>query len=186
VRALEADPTIGAATTTMYFPDGRLQRNGSRALTYLYALLHYTFLGKLLRLFWPRRAQRMDDRLWYAEWDRRSARDIEVLPGSCIIAPRAVWAQTGGFDSRMLMYFSDDYLSRAVRAGGLRTVYLPSDGFVHYEGASAKQVSAWALRVYLRDLLVYVRLVFGLPATALLALLLIPTWLAQRWRVRRR
>lgn len=54
LSALQADPSIGAATTTMYFPDGRLQRNGSRFPTFGYLVLNYTFIGKLYRWLAPK------------------------------------------------------------------------------------------------------------------------------------
>lgn len=184
LSALQADPSIGAATTTMYFPDGCLQRNGSRFTTFGYLVLNYTFLGKFYRWFLPQAWQRLQDWLWYAEWDRRTEREIDVLPGSAIIARREVWAAAGHFDSRLKMYFSDDYFSRRVQALGLRTLYLPSDGILHYEGASAKQMSARALNLYLRDLVVYTQLVYGRLAAALLAVLLVPTWLVQRLKAR--
>jgi GT2 family glycosyltransferase len=161
LSALRADPSIGAATTTLYFPDGCLQRNGSRFTTFGYLVLNYTFLGKLYRWFLPRAWQALQDWLWYADWDRRTAREIDVLPGSALIARRDVWRAAGYFDLRLKMYFSDDYFSRRVQALGLRTLYLPSDGILHYESSSAKQVSARALTLYLRDLVVYTALVHG-------------------------
>jgi GT2 family glycosyltransferase len=176
----KADPALGAATTVMYFPDGRLQRNGSRFTPLGYLALNYTFLGKVF----ARHLRKSSEWLWYADWDRRTTRDIDVLPGSCIIAAKATWLAAGAFDARMKMYFSDDYFSRRVQQLSKRTVYLLSDGIIHYEGASAKQMSAWALRTYLRDLLIYTQLVFGRPAQALLAVLLIPTYIAQRIRAR--
>jgi N-acetylglucosaminyl-diphospho-decaprenol L-rhamnosyltransferase len=184
LSALRADPSIGAATTTLYFPDGCLQRNGSRFTTFGYLVLNYTFLSKLYRWFLPRAWQALQDWLWYADWDRRTAREIDVLPGSAIIARRDVWRAAGYFDLRLKMYFSDDYFSRRMQALGLRTLYLPSDGILHYEGGSAKQVSARALTLYLRDLVVYTALVHGRIAAALLALLLVPTWLVQRLKAR--
>jgi GT2 family glycosyltransferase len=181
VQQMDQQPEIGAATTTMYFPDGRLQRNGSETVTFGYLLLQYTFLGKLL----PDAVRSINERLWYTDWDRTSQREIGILPGSCIIAPKPIWMKVGGFDARMLMYFSDDYLSRAIRAFGKQTMYLVSDGLIHYEGASAKQISARALLLYLRDLLVYTRLVFGRPAQIMLALLLLPTWIVQHLKTYR-
>lgn len=180
VEQIEADPTIGAATTIMFFPDGRVQRNGSRFTPFSYLALNYTFLGKLFAGVLRTRS----DWLWYADWDRRTARDIDVLPGSCIIAAKEIWLAAGGFDARMKMYFSDDYFSRRVQRLGKRTAYLLSDGIIHYEGASARQISAWSLRAYLRDLLVYTGLVYGRPAQACLAALLIPTYIVQRLKAR--
>jgi GT2 family glycosyltransferase len=173
LRQIEADPTIGAATTTMFFPDGKLQRNGSRFVTFGYLVFRYTFFGKVL----PQKLRAYDDWLWYADWDRTTQRDIDVLPGSCIIASKETWSKTRGFDARLPMYFSDDYLSRAVQALGKRTVYLVSDGIIHYEGYISKRMKGRTLNLYMHDLLVYTRLVFGRAAQIVLFILLIPTWL---------
>jgi GT2 family glycosyltransferase len=175
VAQMDANPEIGVATTTMFFPNGTLQRNGSRSVTPGYLLFNYTIIGKL----WARRTQRFNEWLWMTDWDRVTQRDLGVLPGSCIIAAKSTWQAAGGFDARMPMYFSDDYFSRAVRQMGKRTVYLVSDGIVHYEGASSRQVSRRALRLYFHDLLVYTRLVFGQPIKVLLGVLSIPTWVVQ-------
>lgn len=181
VRQLDADPSIGAATTPLFFADGRLQRNGSQTVTFGYLLLNYTFLGKLF----PARKQTLDSWLWYADWDRTTRRAIGVLPGSCIIAPKTVWQAVGSFDERMPMYFSDDYLSRAVRKLGKQTEYLVSDGIIHYEGSSARRIKARALRLYMHDLLVYTRLVFGRAAQITLGVLMIPTWIVLRIKANR-
>ncbi|HRE46158.1 MAG TPA: glycosyltransferase family 2 protein [Aggregatilineales bacterium] len=180
VQRLSDNPHIGAATTTMHFPDGRLQRNCARLTPFWYLILNYTILAKLF----PRRLAQANDWLWYAEWDRTTSRPVESLPGSCIIARRDVWQSVGGFDARMKMYFSDDYLSRRVTALGLEIHYLTSEGIIHYEGASAKQMSRWALRIYLRDLLVYIHLVYGRLAQIILAILLLPTYAVQWLRAR--
>jgi GT2 family glycosyltransferase len=180
VTQMDADPTIGAATTIMYFPDGTLQRNGSHFSTYPYLVFNYTLLGKLL----PANKRAYNDWLWYRDWDRTTARDIDVLPGSCIIAKRETWQTLGGFEPHMPMYFSDEYFALRVQQLVGRTCYLCSDGLVHYEGQSAKQVSAWSLGRYLHDLLVYTRLRWGWLAMSLLGVLLIPTWVVQRLKAR--
>ena len=130
VRQMDADPSIGAATTSTFFPDGRLQRNGSHFSTFGYLVFNYTFVGKLL----VARQRAYNEWLWYAGWDRTTRRDIDILPGCCIIALKDTWTAVGGFDAGMLHYFSDEYFSRAVQRLGKRTVYLISDGIIHYEG----------------------------------------------------
>jgi GT2 family glycosyltransferase len=182
VKQMDADPTIGAATTTMHFPNGELQRNGSRFVTFDYLLFQYTFLGNLL----PKQLQNYRRWLWYAEWDRTTPHDIDILPGSCIIATRETWQLAGGFNNQMLIYFSDDYVSWTVqRKLGKRTTYLVSDGIIHYEGASTQQktkrkLTARYLRVYFHDLLVYTRLMFGRAAQGLLLVMVLPTWAVLR------
>jgi len=181
VQYMQSHPAAGAATTTMHFPDGTLQRNGSRNVTLRYLIYEYTFMGKLFAA----RKRALNATLWYADWDRTSEREVGVLPGSCIIAERETWLRVGGFDEAMPMYFSDDYFSLQVRKTGKQTIYIPTDGILHYENASTKQVSRRALIFYFRDLLAYAGRVFGRPAQMLLALLLIPTLVVQHMRAKR-
>lgn len=180
VAYMKAVPEVGAATTTMRFPDGTLQRNGSRFTSFAYLLFHYTWLGKL----WRRRQRAYEDWLWYSDWDRTTTHQVDVLPGCCIIASRGIWRAIGGLDPRMLMYFSDDFLSQAVQRMGQQTMYVASDGIVHYENASTRQGSRRALNLYMHDLLVYTCLTFGRAAQLILAVLLAPTWLIQLTKAR--
>ena len=163
----------------MLFLDVRIQRNCARSVTFAYLLFNYTFLNKLL----PWYGKAYNSWLWYSNWDRTTAQEVDVLPGSCIIAPKEIWTATRGFDDRLPMYFSDDYFSRSVRQLGKKTAFLVSDGIVHYEGASTQRVSRWAQLAYFRDLLAYTRLVFGPLAQVTLAVLLIPTRVVQRIKV---
>ncbi len=48
-RYLDAHADIGAATTRLFFPDGRLQHNCARFSTYASMLMDYTFLGVVQR-----------------------------------------------------------------------------------------------------------------------------------------
>lgn len=167
--------TVGAATTTMFFPDGKIQRNGSRNVTFGYLIYQYTFIGKLLRT----RTQMLNNWLWYDTWDRKSEQEVGVLPGSVIIAERKLWLNLNGFREEMLLYFSDDYFSISTRQLGKKTMYVPTDGIIHYENASTKQSSRRALNIYFRDLLAYIYLVFGRSAQIIYFILLIPTWTVQ-------
>lgn len=201
IAALDSDPnpgSLGAITTALYFPDGRLQRNCSDVHTYLYLLINYTFLSKLL----PGLLDRLNRKLWYTDWDRTTPREVAILPGSCICATPERWAQVGGFDPRLPMYFSDSYASDLWRDRGLRLKYVITDGIIHHEGSATRDETApdtpsngspaesalrkryrpFALRMYLRDLITYTRLRFGLVRAVMLAILLIPTWFVQRLR----
>lgn len=176
-------PEYGAATTTMFFPDMTLQNNCCREVTFSYLLFEYTFIGKLF----SGRLRELREWLWYTDWDRLSPREVGVLPGSCIIAPKIIWEAAGGFDERMPMYFSDNYLTSAIARLGKKTMYLVSDGVIHYEGSITQKertLSVRYLNMYFSDLLTYVRVVFGRPAQIMYLLLLLPTWGVQLWKAR--
>ena len=185
VHHLDTHPDIGAATTIQYTADMQVLPNASRQVTYGYLLFQYTFLGKLF----PGRLQAYRDWLWYAGWDRTTERDVGVMPGSCIIASQETWRSVQGFNEALLMYFTEDQLSGAVQRLGKRTVYLVTDGIVHYEGASTfhqetRTRTARSLNLYFHDLLAYTRLVFSRPAQVFLSLMIMPTWIFQRLMAR--
>lgn len=177
---LETHPATGAVTPRMTFADGTLQRNGSRFPDYLDNVLGYTLLGVLL----PRWREARRRRMWYADWDRTSTRPIEVAPGSCLMARRALLERIGYFDPRLKLFFTDDDLCRQIAATGAQIVYVAEATIVHDEHGSLRQVPRLTQRLYWDDLLVYTRKYHGLARALLLAALLIPTRIGMRFRGR--
>ena len=180
IAALDADPSLGAVTSRMTFEDGTLQRNCSRRVTYADLALGYTFLGALLPGWRDRRRARM----WYAEWDRESDREVEIAPGSNILARREVLARIGGFDERLKLYFTEDDLCVRIAAEGCAIRYLAGATIIHDEHASTQSIQRLATRIYFDDLITYTRLHFGAARAWLLAALVRPTQAAIALRQR--
>lgn len=180
IAALDADPSLGAVTSRMAFEDGTLQRNCSRRVTYADLALGYTFLGALLPGWRDRRRARM----WYAEWDRESDREVEIAPGSNILARREVLARIGGFDERLKLYFTEDDLCVRIAAEGCAIRYLAGATIIHDEHASTIPIQRLATRIYFDDLITYTRLHFGAARARLLAALVRPTQAAIALRQR--
>jgi hypothetical protein len=178
VAKLLDEPEIAAATPRMMFPDGRLQRNCSRFPSYEYLLLTYTFVGLLAP--WRRRA--VHDRIWFGQWDRLSARFVEVMPGSFMLIRRAAFEAIGPFDEKMSLSFSDTDWCRRAGDAGFKLAYLPVGGVVHQEGASRRQVLRRAQSLYFRDLWAFAAKWYGRGRAGLLAGLTLPTeaWQAVR------
>ena len=168
---LDGHPEVGAVTPRMTFADGMLQRTCSRFPGYADALLSYTLLGVLL----PRWRERRRRAMWYEGWERDSTRAIEVAPGSCLMARRAILAQFGYFDERLKLFFTDDDLCRRILGTGAAIHYVADYWLVHDEHASIDQVPRLTQRVYFEDLLAYTRKYHGMAAAWLLAALLVPT-----------
>jgi len=162
---------VGAVTPRMTFADGMLQRTCSRFPGYADALLSYTLLGVLL----PRWRERRRRAMWYEGWERDSTRAIEVAPGSCLMARRAILAQIGSFDERLKLFFTDDDLCRRIVGTGAAIHFVAEATIVHDEHASLSQVPRLTQHVYWADLLTYTRKHHGRAAAWLLAALLLPT-----------
>lgn len=174
VGYLDGHPAVGAVTARMTFADGTLQRNCSRFTTFTDALLSYTLLGVLF----PRWRARRRRAMWYEDWDRLSTRAVEVAPGSCLMARRAILARVDYFDERLRLFFTDDDLCRKIAGTGAAIHYVAEAMLIHDEHASLNQVPRLTQRIYWQDLLVYTRKYHGRAAARTLALLLIPTRLA--------
>lgn len=185
IAYLKAHPEVGAATCRMEYPGGGLQATCSRIPRYLDLLLGYTFVGVLLSPWRSRRAQ-----MWYSGWQRDSTRPVEVIPDSCLMAPRALLEKLRGYDERMKLYFTEDDICRRILQEGRQIHFVAGATLLHEEHASTSQVQRLASQVYFDDLLVYTRKYCGWPLMLLLQALIIPTRWAmdsvQRWRGERK
>ena len=171
VNYLDAHADVGMVTCRMVFPDGAVQRNGSRFPSYSYLLLAHTFLGVLL----PHRRSAAQREMWYAGWDRDSTRDVEIAPGSALMGRRELLARLGFFDESLKLFFSDDDLSQRVRAAGAAVRYVAEATLIHREHASVDQVKRLSTRIYFDDMVIFTRKYHGSFRAALLWLLLLPT-----------
>lgn len=174
VDFMEAHPGYLGATMQMRYPDGSLQRTCSRVPTYAWLLLNHTPLGWLLR------GQRdaINARHWYDGWQRDTPRDVEVMPGSCLLMRRAALR----LDDRLRLYFPEDDLGR--RCWGAKFRFLSDSFITHHEKAATQ---TWlATQIYYRDLLIYTRAHHGALRAGLLWLLSRPLlWgmaLKRRWQ----
>lgn len=164
---LEADPACGLVTAHQIWTDGRTTLPiCSRFNTYTDLWLGATFAGALLPAW--REARRA--RMWYADWDRLSDREVDVAPGSCMLLRRAALETVGLFDEAMPMYFSDDDLCWRLKVAGYTVQYLAGAIITHAERATTRHISRRARQMYYADLGVYARKHFGrLRAAPLIA-----------------
>jgi len=64
-------------------------------------------------------------------------RQVDYLSGACILLPRALWEDLGGFNEIYApAYFEDTDLAFAIRNLGYKTVYTPLSQVIHFEGIS--------------------------------------------------
>lgn len=172
---LEANPAWGAVTAHQLWTDGQTTLPiCSRFNDYVDLWLGYTFFGVLLAPWRDKRRVHM----WYDGWDRRADRQVDVAPGSCLLARRELLLSLGGFDAAMPLYFSDDDLCKRIAAAGHEVWYAADATITHEESASLRQVRTKATRAYFNDLATYTRKHFGPGRAALLMLFATPTrWL---------
>ncbi len=155
VAFMDEHPDYTGCTAQLRYPDGSVQRTCSRIPTYAYLLLKHTPLLLLRPL-----VRRANARHWYADWERSTGRDVEVLPGSCLLFRRGALRLADD----LLLYYPEDDLARRRRGAKFR--YVADAQITHREKAATR---TWlATQVYFRDLLVYTRRHHGAAGWALL------------------
>jgi hypothetical protein len=70
-------------------------------------------------------------------WKRDTVREVGIVTGCLLLAPRAVWHELGGFDLRFFMYGEDADLSLRARRSGLRPAITPDAVVTHEIGVSS-------------------------------------------------
>jgi len=168
---LESHPDYAGVTMQLRYPNGEIQRTCSRIPTYAYLLVNHTPL--LIFRGWQ---VRLNAHHWYGDWGGDTDRDVEVLPGSCLMMRR----DDLRLDSDLKLYFPEDDLAR--RFEGRKFRFL-ADGFIIHNEKSV--TTSWlATEIYFRDMLIYVRKYHGAAGWGLLWLLSRPLLWGMRYRAR--
>lgn len=115
-------PGVGAVGAHLLFPDGRTQHAG------IVRGFHHGLAGHAFKL------TRADDHGYLSL--KAVARDCAAVTGACLLTPRALFLELGGFDEeRFAVAYNDVEYGHRLSTRGLRTVYVPCE-LVHHEGVS--------------------------------------------------
>ncbi|MEM6530954.1 MAG: hypothetical protein AAF653_21835, partial [Chloroflexota bacterium] len=150
----------------LHYPGGEIQRTCSRIPTFAYLLAQHTVLG----MIFPAWRGRLADHHWYRDenFTREHTREVEVLPGSCLLMRREDILLNGA----LKLYFPEDDLAQRFR--GRRFYFLADAKITHREKSSTH---SWlATRIYFEDMLIYTRTHHGWWRMALLWLLSCPLY----------
>jgi GT2 family glycosyltransferase len=70
-------------------------------------------------------------------WKRDTVREVDIVTGCLLLAPRTLWEDLGGFDTRFFMYGEDADLSLRAAALGYRPAITPDAVVTHEIGVSS-------------------------------------------------
>ncbi|WP_343426756.1 glycosyltransferase family 2 protein [Candidatus Amarolinea dominans] len=136
LRFMQAHAEAGVVGPRLFYPDGSVQSSRRRFPT-----LATTFWeSTLLEQWWP-----------HNPWERRyrledvpdaAAQTVDWLVGACLLIPRAVMDQVGGWDEGFFMYSEELDLCRRIRQAGWQVIFTPEAAVIHHEGKSSEQMVA--------------------------------------------
>jgi hypothetical protein len=136
VRALDADPRVGAVGPKLLNPDGSLQ-SGSTHMRFPH--LRGTVLA-LLRLDSVLEKLPATRDLLTHSCDENTDSDAEHLTAACLLARREALDAVGLFDEGFYFYFEDVDLCYRLKKAGWQLVYFPDAQVTHYGSASFKKL----------------------------------------------
>jgi hypothetical protein len=125
------DPAICGGRTLR--PDGRLDPGSCWGAPTLWSL--FCFATMLSTAF---KGSRLFDPESLGGWKRDSVRDVDIVTGCLLLAPRLLWLELGGFDARFFMYGEDADLSLRAAGAGVRRVITPDAVVTHEVGVSSE------------------------------------------------
>jgi len=128
---LDADPAIGVVGPRVENPDGSWYPS-ARTFPSLRDALGHAFLHYVSP------DNRFSRRYKLLDWDHDTARDVDWVSGTFMLARRSAFDSVGGFDEAFFMYVEDVDLCWRLHAAGWRIRYEPSARVVHAIGASSE------------------------------------------------
>ena len=171
VNRLISSKSSGIVAPQLRFADGTVQpscRRFPRKRDVLYEIL-------LLRVLFP-------DAAWLNHWqmtdfDHRSSRDVDQPQGAFLLLKHQVLRDTGFFDERFFMFFSDVDWCHRVRQKGWNIRFCAETCAVHLKGASISKERAKMIvsshRSFLQYLQKYERKKFGVGLFIIHVILLV-------------
>ncbi|MGH3072194.1 MAG: glycosyltransferase family 2 protein [Gaiellaceae bacterium] len=133
VAFARANPQHGLYGGRTLWPDGRVCAGSCWGQPSLWSL--FCFATMLSSAF---KGSRLFDPESLGGWERDTVREVGIVTGCLLLAPRAVWRRLGGFDERFFMYGEDADLGMRAWAAGYRPAITPDSVITHEVGVSSE------------------------------------------------
>ncbi len=152
-------PEVGAVGPRIWVDEGRTLLLPPEPLPTLGSLLR-SALGGSRRGPEDRRGRQRTMRA-LGLWRAKEPIPVEMMPGTCLVAPRQVFDRIGGFDPGYFLYYEDAEWCWRLQRSGYHLAWVPAAELLHYYNQSAQQDQAAAGAHAARSEARYVRRRYG-------------------------
>ena len=128
---METHPEAGLLGPRLNSPDGSLQETCYRFPKFFTPFFRRTFLGKLWFV------KKHLDQFLMRDYDHQTARKVNWLQGSCLIARSKAIGEVGLLDERFFTYFEDTDWCKRFWQKNWEVWYLPEIEIIHYHGQAS-------------------------------------------------
>jgi O-antigen biosynthesis protein len=147
---LESNPTVGLAGCKVLNADGTFQLACRRGFPTPWVA--FCKLFGLAKLF-PTQKIFAGYNLTYRSTDETYP--VDALIGACMMGPRLLLEELGGFDPDFFMYGEDLDLCYRVQKRGYAVMYVHTTQMVHYKGESTKRSTMNEVKVFYRAMHIF-------------------------------
>ncbi len=133
VSYLDAHPQVGALTSKIILPSGRLDKDARRSFpTPWVSLTHFSHLDRLFS------KSRIFAKYWYGYIPENTIHEVDVLQGAFFLARKKILDEVGWFDEDYFLDGEDIDLSWKIKEKGWKIIYYPKVFIRHIKGAAKK------------------------------------------------
>jgi len=158
IGRMEADERVAAAAPRSIRPCGTVDSIAKRQTSYRELLRDWTWIGSLGPS--PRACE---------PYDLQGVEYPEILQDSCLLVRTDTFAEVGGFDERLRLFYTEDDLCMRLRRYNYKLLYCGDVSVVHRHRYSTRRMNPMRVKwVYLQDMLHYSCSCFGSARTHLL------------------
>lgn len=146
---LDNHKNVGAVEGLEIYENGRLLPNGSRNVTPLIDFYALSLLGKKFA------DKKTLNTYRYSNKNRRDTFEVEVGCDAFLAVMTNIMKKIGGYDEKLLLYYTENDLCIRIRQQGYTVVHLGSSYVYHKVSVSANKLKWKKLDLYYSDLLTY-------------------------------
>lgn len=156
ISCLKKDKQIGIAAPLLLDTNGNFfKKQGVRKLTIKRAVFAFSFLSKIF----PQNKIVKD--YWLEDWDKKTAKEVDVVPGTAFIIRKDVFEKTGRFDEKYFLFFEEHDLCMRIKKTGLKMIMLPGAKIQHLWGRSTPKTKE-INKIFMRSRFRYFKKFYGI------------------------
>lgn len=106
---------------------------GAKTLTPVRSIFAFTLISRIF----PNNI--ISNNFWIKNWNRKTDKKVESVPGTAFIIKRSVFEEVHGFDENFFLYFEEYDLCKRVKDRGYDIFLLPQAKVVHKMGRSTSK-----------------------------------------------
>lgn len=157
LQFLKKRKNVGIVAPLLHDMKNKPYQQGAQTLTPLRGIFALSFINKIF----PNNT--ISRNYYFADWDRKSKKEVDVLPGTALFMKKELFKEVGGFDEHFFLYFEEFDLCKRIKAMGYQLFITPSAKVKHHWGASTKKRSD-IQRIFDNSRFYYFKKHFGFPA----------------------